>query len=182
MSKIQWVYLISVGLFFTACTSSGAKEDTTSDNDQENSTKIELSDLEAVRLEMEAAMPNISRDLYKRALSLHLAFADQNPEHKDHLEILNHALGMCDQLQDFRLSNRIIDDITKAYPKVENRKQLLMVKASNCDMLRDTVQARAVLEEYLKAFSDLSKEEQVYIEEWMKMLPYSIEERILMNN
>jgi hypothetical protein len=55
-------------------------------------------------------------------------------------------------------------------------------KATHHDFLRDTTEARKAYEAYLQAFPNLSKEEKEEIQELIELVPYSIEERILMNS
>jgi len=182
-TKLQYIALLGLLAFFTACKDSKKTDDANKDN--EGMTiyeEVDLTKLEAIRAELQAEIPNVPKDLYEKAIALHLQFANQNPKDAFAPKALDYAQGYYDQLADYRSSLRIIDKLLEEYPNYESRKMLLYVKASHHDFLRDLDLAKATLETLLNESKNLSVDERKEIREWIEILPYTLEERIKMNN
>jgi len=146
------------------------------------SSSITTKALDSIRNELQKAIPAVPQDLYKKAIAMHLQFVDAYPNDPFAATALDYAQGYYEQMQDFRSSVQYIDRILKEYPEYPNKQVLMFSKATHLDFLRDTVAAKKAYEDYLNTFKDISKEERSEVEELIKLVPYSMEERIKMNS
>lgn len=181
-SKMKYLLLLMFFTLINSCTES----DKTLKNEEEKgltiNEQVDMAKLEAIRNELQAEIPNVTKELYNKAIALHLQFAAQHPKDTFAPKALDYAQGYYDQLTDYRSSLRIIDKILEEYPKYEGRQMLLYMKASHHDFLRDVDLAKSTLETLLKESKNLSKEDKTEIKEWIEILPYTLEQRIQMNN
>lgn len=176
------IYLLAISLAAmsnSAC--ENKKNEDTNESDAYNE-KIELSQLDSIRNELQKAIPNVPVELYRKAIAMHLQFVEYNKEDPFAPVALDYAQGYAEQLQDLRSSIMYIDRILEEYPDYKGRQMLMFNKATHHDFLRDTLEARLAYEAYLSTFPKISKEEKEEIQELIKLVPFSFEERILMNS
>jgi len=175
----QFLTLSFFAILLIGCQS---KSEENTENEDEFNERIELSQLDSIRNELQKAMPAVPRDLYRKAIAMHLQFVDAHPDDAFAPTALDYAQGYYEQIQDLRSSITYINRILEEYPDYKGKQMLMFNKATHHDFLRDTTEARKAYEAYLQAFPNLSKEEKEEIRELIELVQYSIEERILMNS
>jgi len=174
------IFILIVGsITFMACKSE-PKTDT--ENTVSFDERIEITQLDSIRAELQKAIPNVPIDLYKKAIAMHLQFVEYNADDKFAPVALDYAQGYAEQIQDLRTSITIINRILKEYPDYKGKKMLMYNKATHHDFLGDVNEAIAAYKEYLAAFPNLSADEKAEIEELIELAPLSFEERIELQN
>ena len=168
--------LVFFSLIFSSCQSEAPDETQPKENPFDE--RIELSQLDSIRNELKNAMPAVPKDLYKKAIAMHMQFAEHHKDDDFAPTALDYAQGYYEQIQDLRSSIMVIDQILKDYPDYKGKQMLMYNKATHHDFLRDTTEARKAYQDYLIAFPKLSADEKAEIEELIKLVPLSIEERI----
>jgi tetratricopeptide (TPR) repeat protein len=128
------------------------------------------------------SMPEVPKDLYDLAISKNMQYFDHFPEDDFSAECLDRVQGYYNQLQNLNKAVIITDTLLARFPDYKGKKELMYNRAVNLDLIRDTARARAAYQDYLKSFPNLSQAEREEIKELIKLVPYSIEERIKMNN
>jgi tetratricopeptide (TPR) repeat protein len=176
--KNLFIFALSGMLVLMACKS----EPQSGEENNEFDERIELSQLDSIRAELQKAIPNVPVDLYKKAIAMHLQFAEHNPNDDFAPVALDYAQGYYEQIQDLRSSINVINRLLKTYPDYKGKKMLMFNKATHHDFLRDIPEAKQAYEDYLKEFPNLSQEEREEIEELIQLVPYSLEERIKMQS
>lgn len=172
------IFILVVGsITFMACKSE-PKTDT--ENTESFDERIEITQLDSIRAELQKAIPNVPIDLYKKAIAMHLQFVEYNADDKFAPVALDYAQGYAEQIQDLRTSINIINRILKEYPDYKGKKMLMYNKATHHDFLRDVNEAIESYEAYLKAFPNISADERAEIESMIRLAPYTLEERIKM--
>jgi tetratricopeptide (TPR) repeat protein len=180
MHSKKLLFLFTLALTsLVACKSENTTDSSESDAYNE---KIELTHLDSIRSELQKAMPDVPKELYRKAIAMHLQYAESHSKDDFAPVALDYAQGYYEQLQDYRSSLMIINKILNEYPNYKGKKMLMFIKATHHDFLRDTMEARIAYQDYLKAFPNLPKKEKEEIEELIRMVPLSIEERIKMNS
>lgn len=174
-------YTFALGVFCLTISSCGSQSTEIEVVENEFDERIELKQLDSIRLELQKAIPNVPVDLYRKAIAMHLQFVEHNSEDPFAPVALDYAQGYSEQIQDLRSSIIYINRILTEYPDYKGKQMLMFNKATHHDFLRDTLEARLAYEDYLKTFPNISKAEKQEIEEMMKMVPFSFEERIQMN-
>lgn len=176
MKKLIFI-LIMGSATFVACNS---EPKTDVENTESFDEHIELSQLDSIRAVLQKEIPNVPVDTYRKAIAMHLQFAEHNPEDKFAPVALDYAQGYAEQIQDLRTSINIINKILKDYPDYEGKKKMMFSKATHHDFLRDVNEAIAAYEVYLKEFPNLTADEKAEIEDLIRLAPYTLEERIMM--
>lgn len=180
MNSKKALFLYAIALFsIVACKSENTSDSSETDTYNE---KIELAQLDSIRAELQKAMPAIPKELYRKAIAMHLQFAELHSTDDFAPVALDYAQGYYEQIQDYRSSIMIINRILNDYPNYKGKQMLMFNKATHHDFLRDTMEARIAYQDYLKAFPNLSKTEKEEIEELIQLVPFTIEERIKMNS
>mgnify|MGYP002622165445 CR=1 FL=1 len=180
MKKLKWMLnLMALSLFTFSCQSEANE---VQEEEQDFNERIELSQLDSIRTVLNDAMPAVPVDLFRKAIAMHLQFAEHNPDHEFAPVALDYAQGFYEQIQDFRSSLMVINRILNDYPNYKGKQLLMYNKATHHDFLRDTTEARQSYEAYLKEFPNLSADDKEEIEELIRLVPYSIEERIKMQS
>jgi tetratricopeptide (TPR) repeat protein len=180
MKKIT--HFLSLTIFAIVLFGCQSKTEETVEVEDEFNERIELSQLDSIRNELQKAMPEVPKDLYRKAIAMHLQFVDAHPKDDFAPVALDYAQGYYEQIQDVRSSITYINRILAEYPDYKGKQMLMFNKATHHDFLRDTTEARVAYEDYLKEYPNLSTEEKEEIRELIELVPYSIEERILMNS
>lgn len=178
MKKLAFVFFLGA-LAFASC---NTEPKTDAENTESFDERIELSQLDSIRTELQKAIPNVPIELYKKAIAMHLQFVEYNADDKFAPVALDYAQGYAEQIQDLRTSINIINRILKEYPDYEGKKMLMYSKATHHDFLRDVNEAIEAYKAYLKEFPNLSADEKAEIEELIRLAPYSLEERIMMQS
>jgi tetratricopeptide (TPR) repeat protein len=177
MNKLTFVFLMGL-VFFSACKSDSKNGEDVNEFDE----RIELSQLDSIRAELQRAMPNVPINSYKKAIAMHLQFVEYNAEDAFAPVALDYAQGYAEQIQDLRTSISIINRILAEYPDYKGKQMLMYNKATHHDFLRDVEEAIAAYEAYLKEFPNLSKTEKAEIQDLIRLAPYTLEERIKMQS
>ncbi len=179
--KIMNYIMLSMFLVIisSACSSQPTQEEP---SESEFDERIEIQQLDSIRAELQKAIPNVPVDLYRKAIAMHLQFAEHNKDDAFAPVALDYAQGYAEQIQDLRSSIMYINRILNEYPDYKGKQMLMFNKATHHDFLRDTLEARLAYEEYLKTFPNISKDEKEEIKEMIKMIPYTLEERIKMQS
>jgi tetratricopeptide (TPR) repeat protein len=175
MNKLTFVFLMGL-VFFSACKSDSKNGEDVNEFDE----RIELSQLDSIRAELQRAMPNVPINSYKKAIAMHLQFVEYNAEDAFAPVALDYAQGYAEQIQDLRTSISIINRILAEYPDYKGKQMLMYNKATHHDFLRDVEEAIAAYEAYLKEFPNLSEAEKAEILDLIRLAPYTLEERIKM--
>lgn len=178
----RFTQFLAIGIFAILLVGCESKTEENTEVENEFNERIELSQLDSIRNELLKAMPAVPRDLYRKAIAMHLQFVDAYPQDEFAPVALDYAQGYSEQIQDLRSSIMYINRILADYPDYKGKQMLMYNKATHHDFLRDTTEARMAYEEYLKSFPNISAEEKEEIQELIELVPYSLEERIKMNS
>jgi len=174
---------LSIALFFSVLMlSCQSNSDQTEAEENPFNERVELTQLDSIRNELKKAMPEVPKDLYRKAIAMHLQFVEYNPKDEFAPVALDYVQGYYEQIQDLRSSILYINRILAEYPDYKGKQMLMYNKATHHDFLRDTTEAKVAYEDYLKSFPALSADEKSEIKELIRLVPYSIEERIKMNS
>ena len=85
------IFILIVGsITFMACKSE-PKTDT--ENTESFDERIEITQLDSIRAELQKAIPNVPIDLYKKAIAMHLQFVEYNADDKFAPVALDYAQG-----------------------------------------------------------------------------------------
>jgi tetratricopeptide (TPR) repeat protein len=173
------VFFALIAFAFSSCQGDGKEGSETETGVNKDALKVEI---KAIEDSLFSVIPDVPKDLYDLAISRNLQYFDHFPEDEFSAECLDRVQGYFSQLQRLKLSILYTDTLLSRFPNYQNKQFLMYNRATTLDFIRDTVRAKIAYEEYLKTFPDLPKEEREEIEELIKLVPYSFEERILMMN
>jgi tetratricopeptide (TPR) repeat protein len=173
-------HLIVLSLFASLLNACQSESKTEQKKDNSFNETIQTEQLDSIRTALEKAIPSVPIDLYRKAIAMHLQFADHHKDHDFAPTALDYAQGYYEQIQDLRSSIMVINRILKDYPDYKGKQMLMYNKATHHDFLRDTLEARIAYEEYLNEFPKISSSEKKEIQELIKLVPYTIDERIKM--
>lgn len=179
MNKVLF-FLVTFSLVLASCSGESSQE--TEENEKDMTKESLRAEIESIEDSLVAAIPQVPKDLYDLAISRNLQYFDHFPEDEYSAACLDRVQGYYSQLQRLKQAVAYTDILLENFPDYKNKKFLMYNRATSLDMLRDTARARKAYVEYLETFPNLSKDEKEEIEELIKLVPYSIEERILMYN
>jgi tetratricopeptide (TPR) repeat protein len=179
MKNYLLILLCGLTTLAVSCTSETAQEDAVETGVTPDGLKGEILQIQD---SLRKSMPEVPKDLYDLAISKNMQYFDHFPEDDFSAECLDRVQGYYNQLQKLNKAVIITDTLLARFPDYKGKKELMYNRAVNLDLIRDTARARAAYQDYLKSFPNLSPAEREDIEELIKLVPYSIEERIKMNN
>lgn len=179
MRKFLFLFLCGLTVTVVSCKGDTAADETSESGVTADGLKGEIL---SIQDSLRNAMPEVPKDLYELAISKNMQFFDHFPEDEFSAACLDRVQGYYNQLQKLNKAVIITDTLLARFPDYKGKKELMYNRAVNLDLIRDTARARAAYQDYLKSFPNLSQAEREDIEELIKLVPYSMDERIKMNN
>jgi tetratricopeptide (TPR) repeat protein len=179
MKKIIFACICGLAVLAAGCKGEQTTEESIEGSITPDGLKGEIMQIQD---SLRKSMPEVPKDLYDLAISKNMQYFDHFPEDDFSAECLDRVQGYYNQLQKLNKAVIITDTLLARFPDYKGKKELMYNRAVNLDLIRDTARARAAYQDYLKTFPNLSPAEREDIEELIKLVPYSIEERIKMNN
>lgn len=182
MKRIGFLLMASTLLVACSGTDENSTETTGATTDATVSREGLQTEIKNLEDSLFKVIPEVPKDLYDLAISKNLQYVDHFPEDAYSAECLDRVQGYFSQLQKYKKAVIYTDTLLSRFPEYKNKKFLMYNRATSLDLLRDTARARQAYVEYLETFPNLPDAEREEIEELIKLVPYSFEERIEMMN